>query len=174
VKTDPLADLRDIHLPETISNWPPAYGWWVLVALSITLLGLTCFYIIKSYQKSAYRRTALKLFENINTDYHQHKNEKRWLNDITKLLKRTCIIAYPKTSFSDLSGNEWLYFLDSKVNKKRNSKHSKNTKNQVVLFSDPSIQNIFKEQFKQNPMKINTKCKNHISMSVKKWVKKHQ
>ena len=23
--------LRDIHLPEAIGLWPPAFGWWILV-----------------------------------------------------------------------------------------------------------------------------------------------
>jgi hypothetical protein len=36
--TDPLAQLRDIHLPEAVSWWPLAIGWW-LVAI-VCILGL--------------------------------------------------------------------------------------------------------------------------------------
>ena len=32
--TDPLAELRDIHLPPEIGWWPPAYGWWILITAS--------------------------------------------------------------------------------------------------------------------------------------------
>jgi len=183
VNSNSLVNLKDIHLPETISNWPPAYGWWLVVLISITLLGLACFYLIKSYRQSAYRRTALKLFEDINTDYHQHNNAKLWLNDITHLLKRTCIIAYPKASFSDLSGNEWLEYLDSKIENKKNSKDSvspksqmkkKSQKNKALLFSNPGVQKIFNKQFQPGPIKINKKGEEYITMSVKKWVKKHQ
>jgi len=183
VNKDSLVNLKDIHLPETISNWPPAYGWWIVAILSLTLLGFTCFYLIKSYQQSAYRRSALNLFEDINTDYHQHGNAKVWLNDITNLLKRTCIIAYPKASFAELSGSEWLEFLDSKIKNKKKSKepdkfknekkHKKPT-NKTILFSKPGVQNIFNKQFQSGPITLSKKGEDYITSSVIKWVKQHQ
>ena len=33
MKQDPLAALRDIHMPEAVAWWPPAPGWWLLLAL---------------------------------------------------------------------------------------------------------------------------------------------
>ena len=35
---DPLANLRDIYLPEPITAWPPAIGWWALILLGLLLL----------------------------------------------------------------------------------------------------------------------------------------
>ena len=31
---DPLSQLADIHLPEAVSAWPPAVGWWLLAGLA--------------------------------------------------------------------------------------------------------------------------------------------
>ena len=35
---DPLSQLADIHLPDPVSIWPLAPGWWVLIALFIMFL----------------------------------------------------------------------------------------------------------------------------------------
>ncbi|MGB5726303.1 MAG: DUF4381 domain-containing protein, partial [Thiogranum sp.] len=46
--------LRDIHLPDPLSWWPPAPGWWLLLTLlvAIALLG--------GYLLHRYRRNALQ------------------------------------------------------------------------------------------------------------------
>ena len=31
-------ELRDIHLPDPLSWWPPAIGWWLLVIGSLALV----------------------------------------------------------------------------------------------------------------------------------------
>ncbi|MFB0988929.1 MAG: DUF4381 domain-containing protein, partial [Gammaproteobacteria bacterium] len=33
-----LAQLADIHLPEPVSYWPPAIGWWILAAIVLFML----------------------------------------------------------------------------------------------------------------------------------------
>ena len=37
---DNLPELRDIHLPEGVSAFPPAYGWWVILFGVLLLFGL--------------------------------------------------------------------------------------------------------------------------------------
>ena len=32
-----VIELKDIHLPEQISNYPVAYGWWLLATLLILI-----------------------------------------------------------------------------------------------------------------------------------------
>ena len=35
---DNLPNLRDIHIPDGVSAFPPAYGWWVML-LALLLMG---------------------------------------------------------------------------------------------------------------------------------------
>ena len=42
---DNLPELRDIHLPEGVSFFPPAYGWYVIV---ITVI--LCVVMVKLYK----------------------------------------------------------------------------------------------------------------------------
>ena len=39
---DPLADLRNLHLPQTIDAWPWAPGWYFLIA-ALVITGVTTF-----------------------------------------------------------------------------------------------------------------------------------
>ena len=47
---DPLAELRDIHLPEAVSLWPLAPGWWLLLALIAAVLGLSIAVWLRRYR----------------------------------------------------------------------------------------------------------------------------
>lgn len=49
-----LPELRDIHLPEGVSAFPPAYGWWVILGGILLLLLLTeLFLIVRRKSKNA-------------------------------------------------------------------------------------------------------------------------
>ncbi|MFT5563123.1 MAG: hypothetical protein ACI9Z9_003008, partial [Litorivivens sp.] len=57
---DPLAELRDIHLPPAIESWPPAFGWWLLAALSLVAVFFALKYLLGLWRKNSYRREAKK------------------------------------------------------------------------------------------------------------------
>lgn len=50
-----LPELRDIHLPDGVSAWPPAYGWWVI------LLGIVAVVILVELV-TVIRRKSKKLY----------------------------------------------------------------------------------------------------------------
>ncbi len=118
---DPLSQLRDIHLPEAVTFWPPAPGWWVLLVL--LLIGLAFVYrqaIIAMIQ----RRKLANVLEQLN-DAHAHfttqaqdaeqRNQAglKFLAEINSLLNRVVMVKYPDAPSEKLSGNKWLEFLDS-------------------------------------------------------------
>ena len=38
MQSDPLQQLRDVHLPPDPSWWPPAPGWWILAAVIAVII----------------------------------------------------------------------------------------------------------------------------------------
>ncbi|WP_371186103.1 DUF4381 domain-containing protein [Thalassotalea maritima] len=50
---DPLTNLKDIHLPEPIHNYPVAPGWWLLL---LAVASLVTWLLIKAYNKRKFYR----------------------------------------------------------------------------------------------------------------------
>ena len=50
--------LRDIHLPDPVSWWPPAPGWWLLFGLSLVLGGLLVWHRLRRRRREAAARQA--------------------------------------------------------------------------------------------------------------------
>ena len=96
--------MHDIVLPDPISWWPLAPGWWVI----LLLLTLAMVWIItaayRRWKKNAYRRAALRELKNISPA------------DIPALVKRVSLSIYPREQIATLSGEAWLEFLDQSGN----------------------------------------------------------
>ena len=56
---DNLPELRDIHLPDGVSAFPPAYGWWLILAAII--LAVVLFEVFKILRQKSKKRYALLL-----------------------------------------------------------------------------------------------------------------
>ena len=108
---DPLAQLRDIHLPEPISAWPPALGWWLVFIIIITLLAASIYYWRKHIQRNRYRKDALQQLAIL-----QRQSPTDYLQQLNRLLKQTALAAEPTIDIASLSGQQWLAFLDSSGN----------------------------------------------------------
>ena len=104
--------LRDIHIPDAISWWPPAIGWWILAVL-IPL----CVYFIYKLYKRVTRKTALKAakkhFKALRDNEQLTKQEK--LVALSSLMRRIAVSLYPRTEVASLTGDDWLNFLDKSI-----------------------------------------------------------
>lgn len=100
---DNLPELRDIHLPQGVSPFPIAFGWWLALAAVILLFLIIQFaFYLRRYSKSRY---ALKLLQNISIQNAVYAAEQ-----MSEILRRICVFKYKDAT--TLLGKDWLEFLN--------------------------------------------------------------
>jgi len=109
--------LRDIHLPDAISWWPPAIGWWLLIGGLVVVI-ITFFLIKKIRQRKQLQKTALAELKNICARYESDNDKKVLAQSLSVLLRRASISYYPRHNVASLTGEQWLHHLDNTTNKK--------------------------------------------------------
>lgn len=101
--------LRDIHLPDAISAWPPALGWWciaVLIPVGIVLAVL----LFKRLTRKTPVRVALTLLKQIKQNAELSPQQK--ITELSILLRRVAISVSPVQEAASLTGDAWLQYLD--------------------------------------------------------------
>ncbi len=106
--------LKDIHLPEPISWWPPALGWWLLLAL---ILGVIAFiflvrWLYLRYRKPAWYYDAKQLLQTIEYQYKTQADANVCLRELSMLLRRVSLSHDPDPLVASLTGKAWLRYLD--------------------------------------------------------------
>ncbi len=112
---DPLAALNPLREPDPIAWWPPAPGWWLLLAL-VALLGLLALWLfVKRYRANAYRREALSQLQRSYEAYRGGADKSAFLAQTNALLKAVALQAYPRRAVAASSGEAWFRFLNSQL-----------------------------------------------------------
>ncbi len=110
---DPLAQLRDIHVPLSPEWWPPAPGWWLLALVGLGLASLVVSHAWRRYRAGAPIRQAERDLERYFSRFDDKQNAKRELaNAVNAVLKRVALVRYPRSEVAELSGASWTEFLD--------------------------------------------------------------
>jgi len=103
--------LRDIHLPEPISWWPPATGWWLLAALAVLLLAAMVL-LLTYRRRTRLKRDAQAELRQIQDQYRQHQNDSLTIRQLSTLLRRVAISCDGRKQVASLTGTAWLQYLD--------------------------------------------------------------
>lgn len=106
-----MEQLHDIEGLDSISSWPLAIGWWVLIAIGVLLLCATaCFMIYKiafwrSWRNDAFHRLAM-LEKNLSD-----ATARETVVVLSEYLRRIALRRFPRNECAGLVGDAWLKWL---------------------------------------------------------------
>lgn len=114
METDPLQQLRDVHLPSDPSWWPPAVGWWVVaiaVAAVLYWLGLR---ILQAHRARLPLKHARALLESYYVELEAGAmSPAQYAHTTNALIKRLLVRAHARMDYAKLTGDRWLAELDA-------------------------------------------------------------
>ena len=141
---DQTLALKDIHLPEAISFWPPAIGWWLVLVLLFLLL-VAGWVLFKKITRVTTAKQATFLLKEIKNNSDSTDLEK--IQSISIWLRRVAISTSPRHDVASLSGTSWLHYLDSSLDDSSFSegvgKHIISSQYQKSLPDDVDLTHLF-------------------------------
>lgn len=155
-----LEQLRDLHEPLPPGPWPPSIGWWVLLALLITLIAFGINQWLRYRQRVLpYRIAILEAAELESLLRSDRTNPKHYINAVNALLKRLIVHIEHSVDAPRLHGEAWLHFLAERFQEPRFSdtpacalglqRYTKESLNINEL--PPLIKNTLKKAYKTRP-----------------------
>ena len=122
--SDPLSQLKDIHLPDAPGLWPIAPGWWILMILLISLIAATIYLVIYYYRKNRYRKLATLQAKIIINQFllnqqvdNKTSADKLYIEQAISLLKQVSLHRYPNDHIAALSASQCLHQLNQHCKK---------------------------------------------------------
>ncbi|MCY4263735.1 MAG: DUF4381 domain-containing protein [Gammaproteobacteria bacterium] len=112
-----LVQLADIHLPEPVSMWPPALGWWLLAVLFIAATVWFGRRLMAVRNRRKICRRALAELDRCyqallsDTDMDADQLRLRYVNAVNSVLRRVALVHFPRSQVAGLSGAAWVDFL---------------------------------------------------------------
>jgi hypothetical protein len=102
-----LEALRDIHLPEALSWWPPAAGWWGVAVVLLALGALVTWQL----RRRRMRRHALRELARIEAEFTACTDRVRLAGALSALLRRVALARFERTRVAALHGEAWIACL---------------------------------------------------------------
>jgi len=114
MELDLAALLRDVHPPAEPPWWPPAPGWWIVLAIALALLAIAIRYARPRWRRWRIRRKLLAELEAIVGRHRAGALETATAADVSQLLRRAALQRYPQPAAAGLVGDDWIAFLSAR------------------------------------------------------------
>lgn len=145
-----LDRLRDIATHPPVSFWPPAPVWFFVLALVIWWTSLASIKVWLRWKRDAYRRQALAELRMLASGN---------IAELSSILKRVALVAYPRGKVASLSGHDWTDFLTTTCDK---VDFTDFPENQIGIASfDPSVKTLDANQW------------NRLTGHAERWIERH-
>ncbi len=103
--------LRDIHLPEAVAWWPPAFGWWILAALVVVVAAALG---VRVWQQRRHR-AARRALRGIVLALESGAEPAACVSDASIVLRRFAMTVNGRSvNVAGLAGESWLEYLAGK------------------------------------------------------------
>ena len=109
---NPTAPEIIVHLPDAISWWPLALGWWITLAVLIALMLFAYKAIRQFIHRRKPKRAALARLQQIQADFIRDQDPQRLIQALSYLLRQTAITYFGSARMAGLTGDAWLTFLN--------------------------------------------------------------
>ena len=106
-----ILDLQDIVVPESVGLWPPAPFLWFVLSV---VMGAVAALVVKGvlrWRRNRYRRAGLELLASAKEKFECNGQAPELVADLSELLKRIALAAFPREQVASLYGRDWLLFL---------------------------------------------------------------
>lgn len=104
-----IDQLRDIHLPPPPGIWPPAPGWWMLLAATIA----GALWFAYRHRRARPLRIALRELDAVAQTHARTQDAVELARGVGAVLRRYALSRFPEACPAGLDTRAWLDFLDA-------------------------------------------------------------
>ncbi|MGS2722406.1 DUF4381 domain-containing protein [Porticoccus sp. GXU_MW_L64] len=157
MNTDPLAQLKDIHLPEATGWWPLAPGLWALLIAVVLLIAFGLWLCWRYWQRNRYRRLARRALAQQFAEYHSHQNQSTLCQQLVTTLRR-CLLSSGSPKLTLASSQPTTQLLQARNHKGQH------------CFNPELVAQIEQQLYAAAPVDMNSTSVQEVQRNALQWV----